>query len=83
MIKIARIIEKGIVYSLIVMMAIVLILATIELGYCLIRAILASDYLLLDMDGLMDLFAAFLLVLIGIELLDTIKVYLKESVVHV
>jgi uncharacterized membrane protein (DUF373 family) len=31
----------------------------------------------------MDLFGIFLLVLIGIELLDTIKVYLKESVVHV
>lgn len=31
----------------------------------------------------MDLFGAFLLVLIGIELLDTIKVYLRENVVHV
>ncbi len=31
----------------------------------------------------MDLFGTFLLVLIGIELLDTVKVYLKEKVVHV
>jgi uncharacterized membrane protein (DUF373 family) len=32
---------------------------------------------------LLDLFGVFLLVLIGIELLDTIKVYFKENVVHV
>ncbi len=83
MIKLARSIEKAIIYSLIIMMAGVLILATIELGYYLIRAIIDSDYLLLDLDDLMDLFGVFLLVLIGIELLDTIKIYLKESVVHV
>jgi uncharacterized membrane protein (DUF373 family) len=81
--KLAKKIEKGIVYALIVMMAGVLILATIELGYYLVRSILFSDYLLIDLDDLMDLFGVFMLVLIGIELLDTIKVYLRESVVHV
>jgi uncharacterized membrane protein (DUF373 family) len=81
--KTARKIEKGIIYSLIFMMAGVLVLATIELGYYLARSIIFSDYLLIDLDDLMDLFGVFLLVLIGIELLDTIKVYLRESVVHV
>jgi uncharacterized membrane protein (DUF373 family) len=65
------------------MMAGILILATIELAYYLFKALAGSNYLLLDLDELMDLFGIFLLVLIGIELLDTIKVYLKESVVHV
>ncbi len=83
MIKIARKTEKIIIYSLIIMMGAVLVLATIELGYYLVRSILTSDYLLLDLDSLMDLFGVFLLVLIGIELLDTIKIYLKENVVHV
>lgn len=81
--KIAKYIEKGIIYALIFMMAAILILATIELGYYLIRNIIQSDYLLIDLDDLMDLFGVFLLVLIGIELLDTIKVYLKRNVVHV
>jgi len=81
--KLARFIEIGIINILIVMMAGVLILATIELGYYLIRNILLSDYLLLGLDNLMDLFGVFLLVLIGIELLDTIKVYLRENVIHV
>jgi len=81
--KIATFIEKFIIYALIVMMVIVLILATIELGYYLVINILDSNFLLIDLDNLMDLFGVFLLVLIGIELLDTIKVYLRRNVVHV
>jgi len=81
--KIATFIEKFIIYALIGMMVIILILATIELGYYLVKNILNSNYLLIDLDNLMDLFGVFLLVLIGIELLDTIKVYLRRNVVHV
>ncbi len=81
--KLARKVEKIIIYSLIVMMAGILLLATVELGYYLIRSIIGSDYLLLDLDDLMDLFGVFMLVLIGIELLDTIKVYLRSNIVHV
>lgn len=81
--KIAKKIEKIIVYALISMMAIILILATIELGYYLVTSLLGSKYLLINLDNLMEMFGVFLLVLIGIELLDTIKVYLRESVVHV
>lgn len=80
---ISRKIERLIIHVLIVMMAIVLLLATVELGYYLVKSIIESDYLLLDLEVLMDLFGVFLLVLIGIELLDTIKVYLRENVVHV
>ena len=81
--KLARKVEKVIIYSLIVMMAGILILATVELGYYLIRTIISSDYLLIDLNDLMDLFGVFMLVLIGIELLDTIKVYLHSNIVHV
>ncbi len=80
---IARSIEKGIIYTLIVLMAMVLVLATIELGWLVATTVKDSDYLLIGLAGLMDLFGVFLLVLIGIELLDTIKVYLKSNIVHV
>jgi uncharacterized membrane protein (DUF373 family) len=79
----ARQLERIIIHTLIVMMAGILILATIELGYYLVKTILNSDYLLIDLNDLMDLFGVFMLVLIGIELLDTIKVYLRHNVVHV
>lgn len=81
--KTTKWIERLIIHALIVMMAILLVLATIELGYYLVESLIESRYLLINMDKLLDLFGIFLLVLIGIELLDTIKVYFKENVVHV
>jgi uncharacterized membrane protein (DUF373 family) len=38
---------------------------------------------MLEIDQLLEIFGLFLLVLIGIELLDTMKAYLVEKVVHV
>jgi uncharacterized membrane protein (DUF373 family) len=38
---------------------------------------------LLEIDELLDIFGFFLLILIGVELLETIKAYLVEHVVHV
>jgi len=81
--KAGILIQRVIIYTLIVMMSGVLILATIELGYYLVKSVMESDFALINLDQLMDLFGVFMLVLIGIELLDTIRVYLKENVVHV
>lgn len=81
--KAGIIIQKIIIYTLIVLMSGVLILATVELGYYLVKSVIESDWALINLEQLMDLFGVFMLVLIGIELLDTIKVYLKENVVHV
>jgi uncharacterized membrane protein (DUF373 family) len=81
--RFSRVIESIIIILLIVMMSGVLILATFELGYYLFHAVANSTNFFIPLDNLMDLFGVFLLVLIGIELLDTIKVYLRENVVHV
>lgn len=81
--KTGRIIQKVIIYSLIAMMTVVLLLATIELGYYIFKSVIESDYAIINLNLLMELFGTFMLVLIGIELLDTIKVYLKENIVHV
>ena len=81
--KTGKIIQNVIIYSLIVMMTVVLLLATIELGYYIFKSLIESDYALINLNLLMELFGTFMLVLIGIELLDTIKVYLTEKVMHV
>src|SRR5690554_2244502 len=80
---IARKVEKAIIMVLIFLMFLVLITATIDLGLYLFRSIYNAEYFLMDFDALIDVFGAFLLVLIGIELLDTIKVYLRRNLVHV
>ena len=38
---------------------------------------------LIPVQGLVDIFGYFLLVLIGVELLDTLRAYLKKDVIHV
>ena len=81
--KAGQIIQKTIIYALILLMTAVLILATVELGYYIFKYVKESDYAIINLEHLMELFGVFMLVLIGIELLDTIKVYLKENVMHV
>lgn len=80
--RISRNIEKVIITALIIMMIGILILATIELGRTLYYSVVSSG-MRVGLDGITKLFGGFLLVLIGIELLDTIKVYLKDNVIHV
>lgn len=80
--KLLRAFEKVIVISLIVMMVVVILLATIELGLIIVRDITTPPYLLLEIDELLDIFGFFLLIVIGVELLETIKAYLAEHVVH-
>ena len=75
--------ETGIVYALIVMMMTVVLLATIELGWIILKDIITAPIILLEIDELLEIFGFFLLVLIGVELLETIKAYLVEKVVHV
>lgn len=38
--------------------------------------------LLLEVDELLEIFGFFLLILIGVELLETVKAYLRDNVVH-
>jgi uncharacterized membrane protein (DUF373 family) len=65
------------------MMVIVVVLTTVELGWIIIRDIITPPIILLEIDELLEIFGFFLLVLIGIELLETIKAYLTTNVVHV
>ena len=73
--------EKAITLCLVVMMSVVLILATLELGWIIVKDIITAPIILLDINELLDIFGIFMLVLIGIELLETImKSYAKAHV---
>ncbi|MBN2765218.1 MAG: phosphate-starvation-inducible PsiE family protein [Paludibacteraceae bacterium] len=76
-------VEKVIVTILIFMMSLILISATLELVYTLFMDFYTRESLLISLDVVMDTFGGFLLILIGIELLETIKVYLNQNIVHV
>ena len=65
------------------MMALVVFLATAELFYIVTKEIVSPPLILLGIDQLLEIFGYFLLVLIGIELLETFRIYLAEKVINV
>jgi uncharacterized membrane protein (DUF373 family) len=72
-----------IIQALMVMMAIVLSLATLDLGWLIIKDVMTPPYVILSVDQLLDVFGLFMLVLIGIELLETImKTYITQDQPH-
>jgi uncharacterized membrane protein (DUF373 family) len=76
-------IEQVIVLSLLVMMVSVVLLSAIELGWLIVTDIITPPIFFLEIDELLDIFGMFLLVLIGVELLETVKMYLTSKSVHV
>jgi uncharacterized membrane protein (DUF373 family) len=75
--------DKLLFVTLIILMMIVLLLSLVELCWIIVKDILSEPIFILEIDELLDIFGLFMLVLIGIELLDTIKTYLKQRVMHV
>ena len=71
--------ERGVNVALIIMLAVVIVLALIDVLWMLIQDVSSPPYLLLRDRDLLDLFGFFMLVLIGLELLETIKRYYVEG----
>lgn len=75
--------ERVIYGALIVMLMIVLSFAVVELGWVLFLDLSNPPALLLENHEMVNVLGVFLLVLIGVELLDTILAYFRENVIHV
>ncbi len=75
--------EKLMIQALMVMMALVMGIATIDLGWLIIKDIINPPFLLLSVNQLLEIFGLFMLVIIGIELLETImKTYITQDQPH-
>ena len=83
MFKFIRHIEKYLIWGIILLMFIILILAFVDILYVIKEKILDEPYFIIDANGLMNLFSIFLILLIGLELLETVKTYLEDDKVHV
>lgn len=75
--------EHGVTVVLAAMMMIVVLLAVLELGWIVVNDVVSPPVVFLEIDELIEIFGAFFLVLIGIELLETIKAYRTEGIVRV
>lgn len=74
--------ESLVTRVLLAMMAGVVVLATIELGWILVKDLVTPPRILLEIHELLELFGQFLLVLIGIELLHSLKAYVESREIH-
>lgn len=78
-----KIFERTIIYALLLMMMIAVLAATIELGFILFNELKKPPLMLLDIKEMLEVFGFFLMVLIGLELLETIKAYIERDKIHV
>jgi uncharacterized membrane protein (DUF373 family) len=76
-------IQKIVVWALAGMLVVVVILSTVHLGFLIAQEAWKPPRFLIPVQGLLDVFGYFLLVLIGVELLETLKAYVKKDVIHV
>lgn len=81
--ELVRKFEQIIIGALMAMMGLVVVLATIELGWVLVKDIVTPPVLILEVEELLDIFGVFLLVLIGLELLDTMQQYYTDRTMRV
>lgn len=83
-ISLAKKVKQYTVTTLMFLMLFIVIASVIELGIMIYKEVLNSrnGSVFFDINELLDLFSFFFLVLIGIELLETIEMYFKSSLIH-
>jgi uncharacterized membrane protein (DUF373 family) len=75
--------ERIIVLALMFFMMIAVFLATVEVGVILWQQMMKPPFMLLNVNEMMEVFGFILMVIIGLELLETIKAYLEKHEIHV
>lgn len=71
------------VAAMMVLLMIVVLSSTVHLGFLIAQEMWKPPRLLIPVQGLLEVFGYFLLVLIGVELLETLKVYIRKDIIHV
>ncbi len=82
MFNVIKIFERIIVLTLLGLMVLAVLVSTIELAVILFQELMKPPILLLNIEEMLEVFGFFLMVLIGLELLESIKAYLEEDRVH-
>jgi uncharacterized membrane protein (DUF373 family) len=80
--RLVHLFEQAISIALLMMMGAVVLLSTLDLAVVLIRDIVTPPVLLLSGTQLLELFSLFLNVLIGLELIETVRVHVAEGAVR-
>jgi uncharacterized membrane protein (DUF373 family) len=76
-------VQQVVVRAMMVLLLVVVVLSTVHLAVLIGHEIMEPPRFLIPVQGLLEVFSYFLLVLIGVELLETLKGYVKKDVIHV
>jgi len=74
---------RFIILALIAMMMLAVLLSTVELLIILVIELLKPPKYLLGIENLLEIFGFFMMILIGLELLESIRTYLTDDLLHV
>ncbi len=75
--------ELVIIVTLVLLMMLAVGVSTLELGVILWQELMKPPVMLLSLERLLNVLGFFMMVLIGLELLESIKNYLTETSLHV
>jgi uncharacterized membrane protein (DUF373 family) len=75
-------IEKYTSYALLVLMSIIVISATAEVAYVVATNIFQPPGFFIGVEDLFDVFGLFLMILIGLELMNSVRTYLNDHEFH-
>jgi uncharacterized membrane protein (DUF373 family) len=81
--KLINKVQMVIVIALMVLLILVVISSTLHLAVLIAEEMWQPPRFLMPVQGLVDVFGYFLLVLIGVELLETLKGYIRREAGHV
>ena len=80
--KVIENLERWISIALMLLMGVVVISGTVEIAYLIATDLLQPPGFFLGVSDLFDIFGLFLMVLIGLELLSSVKAFLKDHKLH-
>jgi uncharacterized membrane protein (DUF373 family) len=75
--------QKACVVTLALMLAVVMVLSTVHLGALITTEVMSPPRFLIRVQGLLEIFGYLLLVLIGVELMETLRAYINHETIHV
>jgi uncharacterized membrane protein (DUF373 family) len=83
MLEVVEKVERWITLVLVGMLVVVVVLATLELGHTILVDIVTPPVLFPGIDKLLTIFGKTLLVVIGIELVETLRTFASDRMVRV
>ena len=78
-----KVFEAVLLIGILLALCVTLLAAFVDIAYEIYEKLMSPPVFIIDAEGLMDLFSLILILLIGLELIETVKAYLKDDAVHV